>query len=59
MDHGRLKRVQELFRQLLEHEPSERGRFLERLRAEDPELAPEVESLLSADQRAVGARRHG
>ncbi|MHC4236297.1 MAG: serine/threonine protein kinase, partial [Planctomycetota bacterium] len=52
MDNDSLRRVQEVFRELLEREPSEHGRFLDQLRATEPDLAREVESLLGADHRA-------
>ncbi|UCC83771.1 MAG: serine/threonine protein kinase [Gemmatimonadota bacterium] len=52
MHPDRLQQIQELFWQALEREPTERASFLAGLRAEDPDLADDVESLLAADLEA-------
>jgi serine/threonine protein kinase len=52
MDADRLQRIQELFWEALELEGEERARFLSQLRAENPDLTQEVETLLLADGAA-------
>src|SRR5688572_12236042 len=48
------KRVSPLADELLDLAPSERAERLRALRAEDPALATELETLLAASERAAG-----
>ena len=52
MDAGRFRRVEALFHRALELDDAARARLLEETREEDPELAREVERLLSGDDHA-------
>ena len=53
IDHARWQRLSPLLDQALDLAPEERGRWLERLRGDDPEIATEIEALLES-ARAAG-----
>lgn len=50
LDDERWQRIEQVFYETQDLDPEDRRRILEALRAEDPELADEVESLLDADR---------